>query len=54
MHYGEEECSEAKLLSQYTIAMIPQAYREIVSCFRFLSKDNVLQLYFLQQLSVQK
>ena len=46
---GSEKFPDAGRICDYAIAKYLQAYGEIVSCFRHLAKNNILQPYFTQK-----
>ena len=46
---GSEKIPDAGINCNYVIDKFSQAYGEIVSCFRHLAKDNVLQPYIRQK-----
>ena len=46
---GSEKFPDAGINCNYGIDKYSQAYGEIVSCFRHLSKDNILQPYITQK-----
>ena len=46
---GSEKIPDAGINCDYAIEKYTQAYGEVVSCFRHLSKDNFLQPYITQK-----
>ena len=46
---GSEKFPDAVMNCNYAIDKYSQAYGEIVSCFRLLAEDNILQPYITQK-----
>ena len=46
---GSEKIPDAGINSNYAFDKYSQAFGEIVSCFRHLARDNILQPYFSQK-----
>ena len=50
---GSEQFPDAGIKCNYAIDKYSQAYGEIVSCFRYLAKDNILQHYTTQKVFIR-
>ena len=46
---GSENCPDAGIICIYAIDKFSEAYGEIVTCYRHLAKDNILQPYFTEK-----